>query len=103
MSYRVIEQLQQKAAPVTHLCKLLQVSRSGYYTAHRVRSNRAHLRCERTTEGRLCRQRPLLWLASAASEPVSSRATHWPLSGAQTDEAARPACGLAAQVCADDR
>lgn len=34
VSYRVVTQLQEKAVSVSHACRLLQVSRSGYY-AHR--------------------------------------------------------------------
>ena len=34
MSYRVVARLQEKAVSVSHACRLLQVSRSGYY-AHR--------------------------------------------------------------------
>lgn len=36
MSYRLVRQLQQKATPVIQACRLLQVSRSGYYQ-HRTR------------------------------------------------------------------
>lgn len=31
MTYRLIQQLQQKAIPVTHACRILEVSRAGYY------------------------------------------------------------------------
>jgi putative transposase len=31
MIYRLIQQLQQKAIPVTHACRVLEVSRAGYY------------------------------------------------------------------------
>ena len=31
MSYRLVRQLQQEAVPVTQACRLLQVSRAGYY------------------------------------------------------------------------
>jgi hypothetical protein len=31
MSYRLVRQLQQKAIAVKHLCRVLQVSRAGYY------------------------------------------------------------------------
>jgi transposase InsO family protein len=31
MTYRLIQQLQQKALPVTHACRVLEVSRAGYY------------------------------------------------------------------------
>lgn len=33
MSYQLVEQLQQKAVPVNQLCRVLEISRSGYYTA----------------------------------------------------------------------
>ena len=33
MSYRLIEQLQKKAIPVAHSCRVLEVSRSAYYAA----------------------------------------------------------------------
>ena len=35
MSYQLIEQLQQKAIPVNQMCRVLGVSRSGYYAARR--------------------------------------------------------------------
>lgn len=35
MSYQLIEQLQKKAIPVAHSCRVLAVSRSGYYEARR--------------------------------------------------------------------
>ena len=37
MSYVLVEQLQSKAVPVTQSCRVLQISRSGYY-AHRQRA-----------------------------------------------------------------
>ncbi|RJG00123.1 IS3 family transposase [Noviherbaspirillum saxi] len=39
MTYRLIQQLQQKAIPVTHACRILEVSRAGYYQ-HRQRGPR---------------------------------------------------------------
>lgn len=33
MTYRLVRQLQQKAYPVAHVCRLLNVSRSGFYEA----------------------------------------------------------------------
>lgn len=35
MSLQLVEQLQQKAVPVTQMCRVLGVSRSGYYTARK--------------------------------------------------------------------
>jgi putative transposase len=35
MSYRLIQQMQQKAIPAMHACRVLQVSRSGFYAAQR--------------------------------------------------------------------
>lgn len=35
MSLQLVEQLQQKAVPVNQLCRVLAVSRSGYYTARK--------------------------------------------------------------------
>ncbi|OEC32506.1 integrase, partial [Pseudomonas sp. 21C1] len=35
MTYRLVQQLQQKAYSVSHLCRLLSVSRSGFYEAQR--------------------------------------------------------------------
>ena len=34
MTYRLIQQLQQKAIPVTHACRVLEVSRAGFYQHH---------------------------------------------------------------------
>ena len=31
MSYRLVRKLQQEAVPVTQACRLLQISRAGYY------------------------------------------------------------------------
>jgi putative transposase len=31
MTYRLVHELQQKAIPVTHACRVLQVSCAGYY------------------------------------------------------------------------
>ena len=33
MSFRLVEQLHQKAAPINQLCRVLEISRSGYYAA----------------------------------------------------------------------
>ena len=38
MSFQLVHQLQQKAIPVEQACRVLQVSRSGYYAAQRQRS-----------------------------------------------------------------
>ena len=38
MSFQLVHQLQQKAIPVEQACRVLQVSRSGYYAAKRQRS-----------------------------------------------------------------
>jgi len=35
MSFQLVEQLQQKAVPVNQMCRLLSISRSGYYTARK--------------------------------------------------------------------
>ncbi len=35
MSFQLVEQLQQKAVPVNQVCRVLDVTRSGYYTARR--------------------------------------------------------------------
>ena len=35
MSFQLVEQLQQKAVPVNQVCRVLGISRSGYYTARR--------------------------------------------------------------------
>ena len=35
MSYQLVEQLQQKAVPVNQLCRVMSISRSGYYTARK--------------------------------------------------------------------
>ncbi|WP_206001744.1 hypothetical protein [Paraburkholderia aromaticivorans] len=37
MSYRVVTHLQQEAVSVSHACRLLQVSRSGYYEHRRAK------------------------------------------------------------------
>ena len=57
MSYRLVRQLQQKAIPVQQLCRVLQVSRAGYYQ-HRQRCARAadiaptvHLKAAFTASG----------------------------------------------------
>ena len=35
MSYQLVEQLEQKAVPVNQMCRVLSISRSGYYTARK--------------------------------------------------------------------
>ena len=45
MSHRLIEQLQKKAVPVERMCRVLGVSRSGYYAARR-RSQKPPAVCE---------------------------------------------------------
>ena len=35
MSFQLVEQLQQKAVPVNQLCRVLALSRSGFYTARK--------------------------------------------------------------------
>ena len=35
MSYQLVSQLQEKATPVQHSCRVLEVSRSAYYEARR--------------------------------------------------------------------
>lgn len=35
MSFQLVEQLQQKAVPVNQMCRILGISRSGYYTARK--------------------------------------------------------------------
>ena len=39
MIYRLVRELQQKAIPITQACRILQVSRAGYYQ-HRQRGAR---------------------------------------------------------------
>jgi transposase InsO family protein len=36
MSFRLVEQLHQKAVPINQLCRLLEISRSGYYAASKL-------------------------------------------------------------------
>jgi putative transposase len=45
MNYRLVQQLQQKAIPVQHSCRVLEVSRAGYYAAQR-RARRPAAVCE---------------------------------------------------------
>lgn len=45
MSYRLIQQMQQKAIPAMHACRVLQVSRSGFYAAQRRWQRPATLCC----------------------------------------------------------
>ena len=45
MSFELVEQLQQKAVPVNQMCRVLGISRSGYYTA-RKRAQAAPAVCE---------------------------------------------------------
>ena len=59
MSYRLVEDLQEKAIPVSRACGLLEVSRSGYYaavkrrrTAPRVCAASVHLRAAFAASGR---------------------------------------------------
>ena len=49
MSFQLIEQLQQKAVPVEQLCRVLEVSRSGYYAA-RKRSQTTPAVCEASVQ-----------------------------------------------------
>ena len=44
MSYQLVAQLQKKAIPVSQVCRVLQVSPSGYYAA-RIRSRQAPMVC----------------------------------------------------------
>ncbi|RZI70959.1 MAG: IS3 family transposase, partial [Pseudomonas sp.] len=45
MTYRLVRQLQQKAYSVAHVCRLLNVSRSGFYEARRRAQAPAPLSC----------------------------------------------------------
>jgi putative transposase len=49
MSFELVQQLQQKAVPVDQVCRVLEVSRSGYYAARR-RSQIAPAVCAATVE-----------------------------------------------------
>ena len=49
MSFQLIEQLQQKAVPVDQMCRVLAVSRSGYYAARR-RSQKQPAVCEASVQ-----------------------------------------------------
>ena len=44
MSYQLVEELQKKAVTVTQSCRILEISRSGYY-AHRQRALAAPTVC----------------------------------------------------------
>jgi transposase InsO family protein len=59
MSYQLIADLQTKAIPVSQACRVLEVSRSGYYAAAKVRqaepvvcAHSAHLKAAFTASGR---------------------------------------------------
>jgi len=57
MSYRLVRQLQQEAVPVTQACRLLQISRAGYYQHWQRRTQAAdivttaHLKAAFTASG----------------------------------------------------
>jgi putative transposase len=57
MSYRLVHQLQQEAVPVTQACRLLQISRAGYYQHWQRRTQAAdivttvHLKAAFTASG----------------------------------------------------
>ncbi len=58
MSYRVVAHLQEKAVSVSHACRLLEVSRSGYYTHRQARPSpervqeQTHVRAAFAASGR---------------------------------------------------
>lgn len=49
MNYRLVQQLQQKAIPVQHSCRVLEVSRAGYYAAQQ-RAQRPSAVCATTVQ-----------------------------------------------------
>lgn len=59
MNYRLVQQLQEKAIPVQHSCRVLEISRAGYYAAQRrtrrpvpVCATSVHLQSEFEASGR---------------------------------------------------
>ena len=80
MSYRLVRQLQQEAVPVTQACRLLQISRAGYYQHWQRRRQAAdivttvHLKAAFTASGSTYGSRRLVaLLPSEALNP-----TAWP-------------------------
>lgn len=53
MSYRLIQTLQKEAVSIQHACRLLQVSRSGYYTAQHRRVQKV-VACTETAQLKAC-------------------------------------------------
>ena len=104
MTYQCIDQLQQKAEAVASLCRLLEVSRSGYYAARRRASRPA----------RVCPVTPHLQTAFAASkaktggtvpkQPAAARGSeqsgvaHRALPDSNPDAHERPAPGVETQI-----
>jgi hypothetical protein len=99
MSFQLVEQLQQKAVPVNQVCRVLDVSRLGYYTA------RKHARAQPL----VCEASVHLRAAFAASggaygsrrlrTAVASRwARNWALPLAPSDAQERIALGVEAKI-----
>ena len=53
MSYQLIQTLQKEAVSIQHACRLLQVSRSGYYTAQDRRLQKV-VACTETAQLKAC-------------------------------------------------
>ena len=60
MSYQLVKQLQKKAIPVVCSCRLLEVSRSGYYDAARL-CQTGLLQSQHPFESSIYNQSPKLW------------------------------------------
>ena len=75
MSYRLVRQLQQEAIPVTQACRLLQVSRAGYYQHWRTTQDAdigtmVHLKAAFTASGRSYGSRRLVTALQAQGRAI---------------------------------
>ena len=97
MSYRLVRKLQQEAVPVTQACRLLQISRAGYYQHWQRRTQAAdivttaHLKAAFTASGSTYGSRRLV-------NALGSRARNWPLSSTTPDAGSCIAPGVETQV-----
>jgi hypothetical protein len=103
MIYQLVHQLQKEAIPVQQSCRVLDVSRSGYYDARRrsakpvVCKISVHLKAEFQASQHSYGSRRLVTAMANAGFRIRA------LQGAQPDASSSPEAGLETQVHPHDR
>lgn len=98
MSYRLVYQLQKEAIPVKQTCRVLSVSRSGYYEARRRSKKPALCKTSLHLKAVFMASHQSLWKSSPGHCDAKSGNSDWSVQSTQFNVQSRTQTGLETKI-----